>query len=166
MSADIKLRRAGREIPLTPRPANTGEEQAPSPARDAQGRFRPGQSANPKGRPQGSRNRATVALLGQLQEEAPALLKRMISQAKRGDTTALKFLLERILPVCKSAPAGISLPDDPAQAAALLVGLTAAGDISPRDAKDVAELIRLHSDLSTLEDLRQRLEALEAAKGA
>ena len=85
--AEHKLRRAGKEVPLTPPPAKTG----PKPGRDGKGRFAQGNSANPSGRPAGSRNKATLLLLGELQDEAPKVLAMMIKKAKQGDTTAGKF---------------------------------------------------------------------------
>lgn len=160
--SEHKIRRAGKAVPPTPpaapEPAKTGGKHE----RDAKGRFQAGTSPNPKGRPAGSRNKATILLMGQLQEEAPALLKRMIKKAKAGDTNAMKFLLERLIPPCKSSPVDVLLPDDPQRASALLVGLAASGQLSPKDAVDLAELVRLHSDLTDLKSLAARIEALEA----
>jgi hypothetical protein len=45
-------------------PANTGEQQA------TRSQFKPGQSGNPKGRPQGSRHKTSLAVMALLEGEA------------------------------------------------------------------------------------------------
>jgi len=157
-----KIRRAGKAVPPTPPAAPAPIKTGGKAERDNQGRFAPGNAANPKGRPRGSRSKATILLMESLGKKSPDLLKKMIEKAEAGDVNALRFLLERLLPPCKSAPVDVSLPDDPQRASALLVGMAANGQIAPKDAVDLAELVRLHADLTDMKDLRQRIEALEA----
>ncbi|WP_373867386.1 DUF5681 domain-containing protein, partial [Microvirga aerophila] len=57
-------------------------------------RFQPGNS----GRPQGSRNRATLAMEALLDGEAEALTRKAIEMAKEGDATAMRLVLDRLLP--------------------------------------------------------------------
>ena len=51
-------------------------------------RWRPGQSGNPAGRAQGSRNRATVALDALLENDGEAIVKKALDMAKAGDPVA------------------------------------------------------------------------------
>jgi Family of unknown function (DUF5681) len=51
--------------------------------------FAPGQSGNPKGRPVGSRNRATLAIDALLDGEGEVLTRKAITLAKAGDMQAL-----------------------------------------------------------------------------
>ena len=61
--------------------AKSGREQGPQ-------RFKPGQSGNPNGRPQGSRNRATLAIDALLEGEAVAITRKAIELALGGDDLA------------------------------------------------------------------------------
>ena len=58
-------------------PAKTGKKQA--------GHFAKGKSGNPNGRPQGSRNAATLALESLLDGQAEALTQKAIDLALAGD---------------------------------------------------------------------------------
>lgn len=62
------------------------------------GRFKPGQSGNPKGRPVGSRHKATLAAQELLDGEAQAITRKAIEKALEGDGIALRLCLERIVP--------------------------------------------------------------------
>ena len=58
--------------------------------------FRKGNKANPRGRPAGSRNRATLLLDELAEGEATGILRRTIAAAKRGDMRATELVLSRI----------------------------------------------------------------------
>ena len=81
------------------------------------GRFRPGQSGNPSGKPKGARNRLTLACEALLEGEGEALTRKAIELALDGDTVALRLCLDRICPPAKERPISIELPG-PRQAAA------------------------------------------------
>ena len=66
--------------------------------------FKPGQSGNPKGKPQGSRHKATIAALNLLEGEAQALTRKCIDLAMEGDMGALRLCLERIVCPVKDRP--------------------------------------------------------------
>ena len=128
--------------------------------------FKKGQSGNPKGRSQGSRNKATLAIDNLLDGEAEALTRKAIGMAKEGDTTALRLCLERLCPPRKDRPISISLPkiekpDDALKASAALLGSVAAGEITPLEGAAVATLIEAHRRLVELQDIEQRLTRLE-----
>ena len=68
--------------------------------------WKPGQSGNPAGRPLGSRNRTSIVremveqnLTEILATDAESLLKTATDLAKAGDTSMLKLLLERLIPL-------------------------------------------------------------------
>jgi Family of unknown function (DUF5681) len=73
-------------------------------------RFKPGQSGNPKGRSQGSRNAATIAIEALLDGEAEALTRKAIELGLAGDMTALRLCLDRIVPPRKDRYVAFSLP--------------------------------------------------------
>ena len=60
--------------------------------------FQKGQSGNPKGRPKGARNKATLAMETLLNGEAATLTRKTVEMALAGDTTALRLCLDRIMP--------------------------------------------------------------------
>src|SRR5262249_4193060 len=76
--------------------------------------FEPGKSGNPKGRPKGSRNQATLLAEALLDGEAEAITRKVINAALEGDTTALRLYLERLLAPSggssSSCPTKLSLP--------------------------------------------------------
>lgn len=71
------------------------------PKKRVKGKFPPGESGNPTGRPQGSRNKITLlrqSLELQLREQSqdflPAVLKQAIELALQGDRQMIKLLLD------------------------------------------------------------------------
>ncbi|NQV87596.1 MAG: hypothetical protein HQ492_11025, partial [Woeseiaceae bacterium] len=73
-------------------------------------KFNPGRSGNPNGRPQGSRNKATLAIEALLDGQSEALTQKAVEMALAGDMQALKLCLERVCPPRKSRPIQIDLP--------------------------------------------------------
>ncbi len=74
-------------------------------------RFKPGQSGNPSGRPQGSRSKVCVALDALAEGEAEEIVTAMIASAKGGDGQAGRTILERIWPARKGARLAFDLPE-------------------------------------------------------
>jgi hypothetical protein len=73
-------------------------------------KFKKGRSGNPKGKPRGARNKATLAAEALLDGEVEAITRKAIERAKEGDMAAIRLCLERILPAVKSRPIEIDLP--------------------------------------------------------
>lgn len=149
-----------------PTPEKTGQQQA----RDGNGRFRPGRSGNPTGRPHGSRHRATLAAERLLDGEAEALTRKAIELALDGDLTALRLCLDRVIPARKSRPVDVALPkvaeagDLPIMTSRLLEAIST-GELSPGEALEIGKLADTHRAAIELADIEQRLAALEAAQG-
>lgn len=65
--------------------------------RDGTGRFAPGQSGNPSGRPKGTRNRLTIQMGRTLAEKASDLAKSIAAQAlDGGDAKAARVMIDMI----------------------------------------------------------------------
>ena len=130
-------------------------------------RFRPGRSGNPKGRPRGSRSKATLAAEALLEGEAEALTRKAVELALAGDLTALRLCLERLVPPRRDRPVTVELPRietaaDVVAASSALIGAVASGAITPSEAVHVARLMDVHVQAIQTHELEQRLVRLEA----
>jgi hypothetical protein len=130
--------------------------------------FKPGQSGNPKGRPKGSRNAATLAVEALLDGEADTLTRKAIEMAKGGDMAALRLCLERILPPRKDRPIGFVMPAistiaDAPKAVATIITAVAQGEITATEAAEVSRLLETYVRSVEANDLEKRLKAIEEA---
>lgn len=135
--------------------------------KEIKGRFKPGQSGNPAGKPVGTRHKATQAALTLLEGEGEALTRKAIEMALAGDTTALRLCLERIASPAKERPLPpISLPkldkvsDAPLAVAAVMEAL-GEGSLTPTEAKAVVDLIEAWRKSIETADLELRIQQLE-----
>jgi hypothetical protein len=144
-------------------------EHAPSTRKNAEttrGKpFEPGNS----GRPKGSRNKATLALEALLDGEAEALTRKAIEMALEGDTTAMRLVMDRIMPPRKDRPVLFALPKletpaDAVKASAALVEAVASGDLTPSEADDLSRLVDRFVRAVETTDVMERLESLEAER--
>lgn len=130
------------------------------------GQFRKGQSGNPAGKRQGSRNRATKDLDQLLAGEADAITRKAIDLALAGDTVALRMCLDRIAPARKARhirfdlPA-IESPTDAVRANAALVAAVAAGELTPSEATEMSRLVDNVTRALETTDLAARIARLE-----
>lgn len=135
------------------------------------GKFAPGNRANPKGRIPGSRNKATLAAQALLDGEVENLTRKAVELALEGDTTALRLCLERILPARKEAAlAPLDLPKvegaaDLPQLTAAILDSVAAGRITPGEGQALAALTNAHAKTLEIAELEQRITALEEKQG-
>jgi Family of unknown function (DUF5681) len=130
-------------------PAKTGKKQA--------GQFAKGKSGNPNGRPQGSRNAATLALESMLDGQAEALTQKAIDLALAGDLVALRICLDRILPPRKDRPVAfeilpITTIEDAPKVMAAVTAAVAQGGLTVREA-------------SALENCRRQVARNDRLKG-
>jgi hypothetical protein len=138
--------------------ANTARKQA--------GGFQKGQSGNPRGRPMGSRNHATLACEALLEGQAEALTQKAVKMALAGDTVALKLCLDRIYPVRRDRPVTFALPPitsarDAADIAAAIAQAVAAGHITPSEAAEIGKVIEIYVRAYQVAELNDRIAPLE-----
>ena len=132
------------------------------------GKWVKGVSGNPKGRPRGARNQATLAAERLLDGQAEALTQAAIDRALEGDSVALRLCLERILPPRKDRPVPMPLPAvktiaDVLTGLSTLLTMVGRGAIPPTDAGTVAGLLMSFAKTKELSELEARLQALENA---
>jgi len=130
------------------------------------GRFQPGQSGNPAGKPRGARHKTTLLAEKLMQDDAEAVVKAVVDAAKGGDMTAARIVLDRIAPARRDSPVTIALPKiesaaDAAKAMAAILAAVASGAVTPSEADQVAKIVAAF--VSTLEasEFEARLRALE-----
>jgi hypothetical protein len=130
------------------------------------GRFQPGQSGNPAGKPKGARNATTLAMEALLDGESAALTRKAIELAKDGDLQALRLCLERLLPPRKDRPVSFTLPPinsakDALSALSALLTAVSAGELTPSEAAEVGKLVDGYVKATETNELAERLERLE-----
>jgi len=132
-----------------------------TPQRLASGRFAPGHAGHSPGRPQGSRNRATLALEARLTAKLDALGDKLVALALEGNVAALRMCIDRLAPRPRARPGEVELqavdtPEDVGQALAEVIAALAAGDIEAGQAKGLAELLEARrKDLMQQENERE-----------
>jgi hypothetical protein len=144
-------------------PENTGRNQ--------DGRFSPGRSANPSGKPKGARHRATMMAEKLLDKDAAEIIKKLVEKAKNGEPWAVRFVAERIIPPARDRATPFSLPkiDGPAdlpRAVQAVVDATSAGDLSIEDGERVIALLTGLRQAYEGASMAERLAEMEARLAA
>ena len=127
--------------------------------------FAKGRSGNPAGRRFGSRNKATIAALELLANEAEALTRKAVEAALAGDPTAMRLCLERILPrdrAVKFALPPIKSAADVGRAMGAVTAALADGLITPGEAQAIARVVTTFVQVIETSDFDRRLTMLEA----
>jgi hypothetical protein len=135
------------------------------------GKFTPGVSGNPAGKPKGCRSKYSLAAEALLDGEAEKLTRKCIQAALKGDMQAMRLCIERIIPPRKDMPVKLKLPAvlsskglvDASQRVLAAVGK---GEITPLEGAAVAQLLEGHRRFVEQEEILKRIEALEGQNAA
>lgn len=144
-------------------PHSAPNENQTEALRSPRGRFLPGQSGNPNGRPRAE----TTCLRQRLGQEGETVADVVLGKAMAGDMLAAKLVLDRLLPPLRetTAPVRVDLPEAKgAYPIAETVLRAALSGTIPTDT--AAQLVGIASQLcriSEAENFKDRLEALERA---
>lgn len=143
-------------------PENSGPKQA----RTRTGKFAPGVSGNPAGKPKGARHRVTLLAERLMEDDAEAVVRAVIDAAKAGDVGAAKLVLDRLCPPRKDRAVEFELPPiktaaDVCTAQAAVIEAVAAGDVTPQEGAAIAGLLEHGRRAIETTDLEQRLAQLE-----
>jgi len=128
--------------------------------------FEKGLSGNPKGRPKGNRNRATVMAQALLDGEAEALIRKVVQLALEGDPACLRICLDRLVPRKKDSPIGFNLPEmgvvaDIPKFFTSVAQTLRDGEITPSEAGTLIDMAGVFHKLLELVEIEARLSALE-----
>jgi hypothetical protein len=129
--------------------------------------WKPGQTGNPKGRPPG--RSAITKMRDTLAADVPEILAGLVMAAKAGDIQAARLVLERVLPPVKATEQAVALalPEGgtlTAKANAVL-SAAAAGALAPGQAAQLIAALGTLAKISEVDDLADRIAALEAKHG-
>lgn len=126
------------------------------------GRWKPGQSGNPAGKPKGAGE--VAKLRAAIADKVPAILESLIARALEGDTQAARLLLERTIAPLKAVepPQPLALPDGTLteQGRAVLASV-ADGELAPGQGAALVAAIGALARVVEIDELQARIEALE-----
>ena len=130
------------------------------------GKFKPGESGNPRGKPKGTLHKATRAAQELLYGEAQELTRRCIELAKEGNPLALKLCLERLIPTARERPLRLKLPRvkgaaDLPKALQAVMKAVADGEITPGEGQALTAMLESYRKGLELSELEARLSRLE-----
>lgn len=128
------------------------------------GRWKPGQSGNPRGKPAGSGE--LQKLRAKIGKHVPSIITKLVDAAEAGDVQAARLLLERVLPPMKATEAAHALQIDTKasltdQGRAVLAAV-AAGQLAPGQGAQLVAAIGSLGKLTEIDELERRLAALES----
>ena len=125
--------------------------------------FKKGKSGNPAGKPRGAKDKRT-ALRELLEPHKAKLVRKAVELALKGDTTALRLCIDRLMPPLRAK-------DEPLQLSGFEGSLTeqvrrvvralAGGEISPDEAGAVMATLRAQTEIEKADELAQRMTAIE-----
>jgi dihydrodipicolinate synthase/N-acetylneuraminate lyase len=124
-------------------------------------KFQPGVSGNPKGKP---KDKTPATLLRKaIVEDMPAIILKLVEQAKNGDTAAAKILLDRCCPVLKPQAMAIHLPVNGslAEQGGEIIRATMTGQIPPDIGSQLITALANQGKLVELQELTKRLDKIE-----
>lgn len=133
------------------------------------GGFQPGQIANPKGRPKGSKNKRTL-LAEQLEAKGKDLAAAIIQKALDGDTMAMGLVLARVQPPLRATYEPVAFDLDRSltltEQAGQIIEAISKGQLSVDQGKMLLDALGTYASLKQVDELaaeilaiKQRLEA-------
>ena len=128
--------------------------------------FVKGQSGNPNGRPEGSRNKATILAQALLNGQAEELIQQCIEKALDGDGMAMRLCIERLVPPRKDSPVNLDLPkmecvEDTIKAMAVISSGVADGELTPSEGQILSGMVENYRKAIETTELEQRIGELE-----
>ena len=131
--------------------------------------FEKGNRASP-GRPQGSRNSATLMAEKLMQDGIDNIVKTVMEAAAQGDMTAARLVLERVVPVRRGRPVNLTLgpietADGVSKAVSATVQAMADGELTPDEAATVTGVLEAKRKVIETGELEERLTRIEAQLG-
>lgn len=134
-------------------------------AKEERGRWKKGESGNPRGRSPGT---GRVAQLREsIAQHLPEIIEQLVIKAKEGDSQAARLLLERVIPPVKSMEQSvkISLPVDADLSTQGQSIMQAVADeiLTPSQGSALLTSLGTLARIKEIDELEKRLTTLEQA---
>lgn len=132
-----------------------------------QGRFVKGCSGNPKGRPP----LLSSELRERLDKATPEIVDKIVEKALEGDLAAAKMVLDRTAPISKPSSHSVVIPNlnssnsTLSEKAETILSSIASGSCPPDVGVTLIQSISALAKVVEFDDLKRRVEALEALDG-
>ena len=130
------------------------------------GRFQPGKSGNPRGRPKGRTNPILASIKKEFGGE-PEFWNHVAKAAKNGDQACLNLLAARICPPFKARSACVELAvtgDSARDYTAGVLTAVSGGQLPPDEAASLLNAILAGQKMEKLEELEQRVNQIVERK--
>ena len=132
--------------------------------------FQKGKSGNPAGKVKGTLNKTTALAKKLLAEDIEDITKNLVMLAKNGDMTAIKIVIDKLIPNQKSSQISFELPTiktatDIAGGFSQILEQVSTGEISVADAKDVGSILESARKTYEIEELEKRIDDLQLKLG-
>jgi hypothetical protein len=127
------------------------------------GRFKPGQSGNPSGKPRGAKDKRTE-LRALLKPHAEALVQKVVEMALQGDKAALRLCLERLVAPIRSKDEPVCIPGMKgtlSERAAKVTDGMAQGRITPHEGATILGALAAQAKIIESDELEKRIAKLE-----
>ena len=128
--------------------------------------FQPGNTFG-RGRPQGSRNKATIALQEMLDGHGESITRKCALLALQGDPTAMRLCMERLIPPRKDHLVKFKLPAvttaaEIAEAVGAVLKGVAGGQLTPAEGQIIVAILECRLRVVKTVDHETRIFALES----
>lgn len=126
------------------------------------GRWGPGVSGNPAGRQPGTGE--VAKLRAAIAKQVPAVVAKLVQEAKAGDVAAARLLLERVVPPLKASEEHVPLPlqhGPLTEQGQVVLAALAEGRLTPSQASGLLSSLGTFAQVVELEQLKARLDAIE-----
>jgi Family of unknown function (DUF5681) len=129
--------------------------------------FVKGRSGNPAGKRKGTKHRKTLLLAAMTDDDREFVVRKIISQARRGCRMSQRLIVDRIEPARRGSPVKFALPEirtmsDVVSALASISTAMSKGKLTPTEALEVAGVVELSRQALKTIDHEARLERIEA----
>jgi hypothetical protein len=130
--------------------------------------FVKGKSGNPSGMRKGTKHRKTLLLAAMTDDDRAFVVRKIISQARRGCRASQRLIVDRLEPPRKGSPVKFPLPEiktvaDVVTALASIATAMAKGRLTPTEAMEVSAVVELARRAIETNEMENRLAAIEAS---
>ena len=121
-----------------------------------------------RGRPKGSRNKATLAKEELFSEHGEAVIRKCLSMALKEDPTAMRLCIDRIYPVRRAMGVPFDMPpvekvSDLLPAVNSVLRAVARGELTPAEGQQMVSLLESTGGILMAQEFESRLRAVEDA---